>query len=68
MASGVYIFMIGISDRISDKKCSFENMKNMFIKPLLESFTNIYIHEEVYRKLDEESRGFVDTYLEIENK
>lgn len=57
------IFMVGISDRISDKNCSFENMKNMFIEPLLESFTDIYIHEEVYRELDEESRSFVDTYL-----
>lgn len=57
------IFMVGISDRISDKNCSFENMKKMFIEPLLESFTDIYIHEEVYRELDEESRNFVDTYL-----
>ena len=40
------IFMVGISDRISDKNCSFENMKKMFIQPLLESFTDIYIHEE----------------------
>lgn len=55
------IFMVGISDRISDKNCSFENMKKMFIEPLLESFTDIYIHEEVYRELDEESRSFVDT-------
>ena len=57
------IFMVGISDRISDKNCSFENMKKMFIQPLLESFTDIYIHEEVYRELDDESRSFVDTYL-----
>lgn len=57
------IFMVGISDRISDKNCSFENMKKMFIEPLLESFTDIYIHEEVYRELDEESRSYVDTYL-----
>lgn len=57
------IFMVGISDRISDKNCSFENMKKMFIEPLLESFTDIYIHEEVYKELDEESRSFVDTYL-----
>lgn len=35
----------------------------MFIEPLLESFTDVYIHEEVYRELDEESRNFVDTYL-----
>lgn len=57
------IFMVGISDRISDKNCSFENMKKMFIQPLLECFTDIYIHEEVYRELDDESRRFVDTYL-----
>lgn len=57
------IFMVGVLARISDKNCSFENMKKMFIEPLLESFTDIYIHEEVYRELDEESRNFVDTYL-----
>ena len=57
------IFMVGILDRNSDKNCSFENMKKMFIEPLLDSFKDIYIHEEVYRELDEESRNFVDTYL-----
>ena len=57
------IFMVGISDRTSDKNCSFENMKKMFIEPLLESFKDIYIHEEVYRELDEESRSFVDMYV-----
>lgn len=56
------IFMVGISDRISDKNCSFENMKQLYIKPLFESFTDIYIHIEVYRELDDEARTFVDTY------
>ena len=56
------IFMVGISDRVSDKNCSFENMKKLYIVPLFESFTNIYIHEEVYKELDDESRTFVDTY------
>lgn len=56
------IFMVGISDRISDKNCSFENMKQLYIKPLFESFTNIYIHDEVYRELDDEARDFVDIY------
>lgn len=37
------IFMVGISERISDKNYSFENMKQLYIKPLFESFTNIYI-------------------------
>lgn len=56
------IFMVGISDRVSDRNCSFENMKQLYIKPLFESFTDIYIHDEVYRELDNEAKGFVDTY------
>lgn len=56
------IFMVGISDRVSDKNCSFENMKQLFIKPLFESFTDIYIHVEVYKELDDDARAFVDTY------
>ena len=56
------IFMVGISDRVSDKNCSFENMKKLYIEPLFESFTDIYIHEEVYKELDDESKAFVDTY------
>ena len=27
------IFMVGISDRVSDKNCSFENMKKLYIEP-----------------------------------
>ena len=26
------IFMVGISDRVSDKNCSFENMKKLYIE------------------------------------
>lgn len=52
-----------ISDRVSDKNCSFENMKQLYIKPLFESFIDIYIHEEVYKELDDEARLFVDTYI-----
>lgn len=57
------IFMVGISERVSNKNCSFENMKQMYIKPLFESFTDIYIHKEVYRELDNNSKSFVDTYI-----
>ena len=56
------IFMVGISERVSDQNCSFENMKHLYIKPLFESFTDIYIHEEVYKELDEDARAFVDMY------
>lgn len=56
------IFMVGISDRLSDKNCSFENIKQLYIKPLFESFTDIYIHEEVYKELDNDARAFVDAY------
>ncbi len=54
--------MVGIAERTSDKNCSFENMKQLYIKPLFESFTDIYIHEEVYKELDEKSREFVESY------
>lgn len=56
------IFMVGIEDRVSDKNCSFENMKKLYIEPLFESFTDIYIHEEVYNELDDEAKAFVDVY------
>lgn len=56
------IFMVGISERGSDKNYSFENMKQLYMRPLFESFTDIYIHNEVYKELDDEARAFVDTY------
>lgn len=56
------IFMVGITERISNKNCSFEKMKQLYIKPLFESFTDIYIHNEVYKELDKDSKAFVDTY------
>lgn len=57
------IFMVGIEDRISNKNCSFENMKQLYIQPLFESFTDIYIHDEVYKELDENAKKMVDTYI-----
>ena len=57
------IFMVGIENRGSDKNCSFDNMKKLFIEPLFQSFTNILIHEEVYKELDEDARNYVDSYI-----
>ncbi len=57
------IFMVGIEDRLADNNCSFENMKNLYLLPLLESFTDIYIHEEVYNELDDESKHFINGYI-----
>lgn len=57
------IFMVGIEERNSDLWYSFENMKQLYIQPLFESFTDIYIHDEVYKELDEDAKGFVDTYI-----
>ena len=57
------IFMVGIEERNSDLRYSFENMKQPYIQPLFESFTDIYIHDEVYKELDEDAKGFVDTYI-----
>lgn len=56
------IFMVGISERVSDERFSFENMKQLYLIPLCESFTDIYVHEEVYRELDDEARAFIDSY------
>jgi len=58
------IFMVGVENRNSDPNCSFENIKELFLIPLFESFTDIYIHEEVYKELDPDSKGFVDGYLD----
>lgn len=57
------IFMVGIENRLSDKNCSFESMKEAFIEPLFESFTDIFIHNEVYKELDSESKNLVDKYV-----
>lgn len=57
------IFMVGIENRGSDKNCSFENMKAVFLEPLFESFAIIYIHDEVYKELDDDARTFVDSYV-----
>lgn len=56
------IFMVGIENRGIDPNCSFENMKQLYIIPLFESFEHIIIHEMVYKELDVDSRLFVDQY------
>ena len=56
------IFMMGINERSSDANYSFDSMKRLYIIPLFESFTDIYIHNEVYKELDDEARAIVDTY------
>lgn len=43
------IFMVGISDRVSDKNCSFENMKKLYIEPLFESLyskSNLFLYRK----------------------
>lgn len=46
------IFMVGIENRLSDSNCSFENMYEVYLKPLFECFQQILIHEMVYNELD----------------
>ena len=58
------IFMVGIENRGSDPNCSFENMRDLFIVPMLESFSQIYIHEVVYSELDDDAKKLVDEYLQ----
>lgn len=57
------ILMVGIDERLSNKNCSFESMKEAYIVPLFESFTDMYIHNKVYRELDKDSKGLVDKYV-----
>ena len=57
------IFMVGIENRSSDPNCSFNNMKELYMIPLMESFKNILIHEMVYNELDLETKNFLDSYL-----
>lgn len=56
------IFMVGIENRSSDPNCSFENMKELYLIPLFESFSQIYIHKMVYNELDVDARSLVDEY------
>lgn len=57
------ILMVGIEDRVSDPSCSFENMKNLYLIPLFNSFSNMLIHEKVYNELDSECKQLVDSYI-----
>ena len=57
------IFMVGIEYRYSDFNCSFENIKNLCLIPILESFTNIIIHRVVYDELDNNARKLIDKYV-----
>lgn len=59
------IFMVGIENRSSDPNCSFNNMKNLYLIPLFESFSQIYIHQMVYIELDDDSRTLVDSYKNV---
>lgn len=57
------IFMVGIENRNSDPNCAFENMKDVYMIPVFESFSQIIIHQMVYNELDSEAKGLVDTYV-----
>lgn len=55
------ILMVGIENRVSDPNCCFENIKTLFLIPIINSFQNIIIHEEVYRELDDDCKQFLTT-------
>lgn len=57
------IFMVGLDKRNSDPNCSFENMKELYIMPLMESFQQIVIHQMVYDELDPDARNLIDGYV-----
>lgn len=56
------IFMVGIENQTSDINCTFANMKELYLKPMFESFKDIIVHQMVYNELDEERKHFVDSY------
>lgn len=57
------IFMVGIENRNTDSHYSFSNMKDIYLIPLFESFSQIYIHKMVYDELDDETKSLVDEYI-----
>ena len=57
------IFMVGIEDRASKVNCAFENMKHLYMIPLMESFRRIIIHDMVYQELDKEAKVFIEGYI-----
>ncbi len=57
------IFMVGIERRGSDSNCSFENMKDVYMIPIFESFSQIIIHQMVFDELDSEAKAFVGSYV-----
>ena len=57
------IFMVGVENRSANKNASFESMKELYVLPLLESFSDIYVHEEVFRELDADSKAFLASYI-----
>lgn len=59
------ILMVGIEDRNSNPNCSFENMKTLYMIPLIESFENIIIHDMVFNELDSECKGFIKSFDNI---
>lgn len=56
------IFMVGAEKRPSNKNFSFQRMTEVYLKPLFESFSDIYVHQTVYDELDDEAKAFVKSY------
>ncbi len=54
------IFMVGIENRHCDSNFSFNKIKELYIIPLLESFSNIIIHKMVYDELDNDCKNLID--------
>src|SRR5659263_701040 len=57
------VFMVGLSKRSTDPNYSFDKMKQLYIIPILEFFSEIIIHQAVYNELDYKSKELIDTYV-----
>jgi predicted nucleic acid-binding protein len=58
------IFMVGIDKRQTNPDYSLEKMKTLWLNDVLSYFDKIYLHEIVYKELDDETRVIIDGYTD----
>ena len=57
------IFMVGISERTSDKNCSFENIKRLYIKPLFSNSATYLSNVLLFQPLPCNSYGAICSHI-----
>lgn len=56
------IFMVGIDKRQTNPDYSLEKMETLWLNDVLSYFDKIYLHEIVYKELDDKTRAVIDNY------